>query len=288
MRYAGLIREKFDVQEVRGEEFICRCPWHADGDTPNLHVNGRKGVWFCFVCGAKGRFNGTEAVLPVTPLRELRAKLHPVQQTEQVRKFLPETWLRQFAFDHDYWQKRGISEAAVKRFQLGYDPLNNVLTIPLRNHNGRLVGVITRRLDDGRPKYRYPQGFQMSRHLFASWLIKDIRRVALVEGSLDAIACWDARVPAVALLGARLTGHQVRLLQTLQVHQVVIMTDNDKVGLEAVTQIHDALRGSGIMVAVGLYRHYWHVKDPAELTPERRRKMFHSAKVGRSQTTRSP
>jgi DNA primase len=154
-----------------------------------------------------------------------------------------------------------------------------VLTIPLRDEQKRLLGVITRRLDDQKPKYRYPKGFKIGQHLFASWLIRQHHtKVAIVEGSVDSMACWDARIAALGLLGSRLTDDQRDLLKRLGVQHVVLMLDNDKAGREGTYQVYEALKGTGIRVSVGVYRPYWQEKDPAALTPARRRKQFHSAK----------
>jgi DNA primase len=142
-----------------------------------------------------------------------------------------------------------------------------------------VMGVIFRRLDNEKPKYLYPKGFAIGKALFGSWHVREgaITKVALVEGPLDVVASWNARVPALGLLGAQLTRDQRRLLLSLGVRQVVIMTDRDRAGLKAVQQIKQRLYKSGIIVKVGEYRSYWVGKDPGELKPIQVRKMFHSA-----------
>jgi DNA primase len=135
------------------------------------------------------------------------------------------------------------------------------------------MGVIYRKLDSGRPKYLYPRGFRIGKVLFGSWKIcAHHKRIAIVEGPLDAIAAWEARIPAVALLGARLSPDQAKLIRSLGIRSVVTMTDNDQAGYEAVISVKDGL--PGINVEVGWYRHTWKSKDPGELKAQRRRTMF--------------
>ena len=37
-----------------GRNLATRCPFHADGETPNLIVSPAKGLWHCMACGAAG------------------------------------------------------------------------------------------------------------------------------------------------------------------------------------------------------------------------------------------
>jgi DNA primase len=53
----------------------------------------------------------------------------------------------------------------VKQFRLGYDPFSNRMTLPVRDHRGRILGVSYRRLDDQRPKYLDPKGYPKGRYL---------------------------------------------------------------------------------------------------------------------------
>lgn len=278
MRYESTIRAHFDVMGTAGDEFICRCRWHEDAGKPNLYINATKGCFLCHVCGHKGHLNSLEK-LPPMQTEDLRDRLKTLKTPVPRPVPKPEGWLRQFGLAHPAWQTR-LSDPIITKFQLGYDPMTDSLTIPFRDEYGVLYGVIQRRLDDQKPKYRYPRGIKIGRYLFGAWVVPpDQKKVALVEGSVDAMACWEARVPALGLLGSRLSDDQVRVLQRLGIRHVVTMTDADKAGQAAIPQIIEALSGTGIAVSIGVYRPYWNVKDPADLTPTRRRKIYHSAKL---------
>lgn len=277
MKYEEVIRQRFDVVSVSGDEFLCRCPFHNDTGKPNLYVNGVKGLYYCHACQAKGSLKD----VPVEEdWRKLLARIEGSDRPRQ--KYMRNEYLKQFRHPHPYWsEQRGFSEKTIKRFELGYDIMRNEGVIPVRDHRSRLIGVIRRRFDadvDGGPRYLYPKGFPLSKTLFGMWLLGvRHRKVALVEGSLDAIACWNARVPALALLGSRLSEAQHDLLHKLGIEHVVVFTDNDRAGRAAVEQIHEEVHG--LQVSAVQYRPYWSGKDPGDLTEKQIRKAYHSARL---------
>lgn len=280
LRYDQLIASQFDVKGTSGPERICQCPFHNDGGKPNLYVNADTGLYFCHSCGAKGTLSkSTRSEQTELVLSSIQDKLRNPKR-DRMPLAQPESWLDRFDFDHPDWFDR-FDEPTIERFRLGYDPVSDKLTIPIRNIEGQPTGVILRlpkaRSDAGeRPKYMHPTGFKMGRTLFASHLVDDIPHVALCEGPLDAVACWEAGVPALGLFGARLSEDQRLILQRLGIHHVTCMTDNDPAGDHAVMQIKEQLRGTGIVVTVGWYRDGW-PKDPGELTPAQRRQMWQTA-----------
>lgn len=278
MRYGQLIEATFQVVGKAGDEYTAICPWHHDTGKPNLYVNGVKGVYLCMSCGAKGHLDRLTGVLPPQTTQGVRDRLKTMKATRQEQRHYPEGWLKQFDVPHPYWTvERGLPDETVTRFGLGFDPFSNRVTLPLRDVHGRVLGVTYRRLDDGKPKYLHPKGFPTGRHLYGAWLLEDERKVALVEGQVDAVRCWASRVPALSMMGARLTRDQVKVLIRSGITQVVLMLDNDLAGVRGTVQIHEALQGSGIRVKAGWYRDYWRVKDPDGLKPDRLRKMYHSA-----------
>lgn len=277
MRYASLIESSFEIVGRSGEEYTCRCPW-CQNDKPVLYANAVKGLYVCFTCHQKGRLDDL-GDLPMQTTDGLRDRLTRMKQPAQEQHYYPEAWLRQFDVPHPYWtQERNLDPQTVATFGLGYDPFSNRVTLPLRDVQGRILGVTFRRLDDGRPKYLHPKGFPVGRHLYGAWLLGSARTVALVEGQVDAIRCVSERVPAVSLMGSRITKDQIKVLQRLGVEKVVLMLDNDSAGQHGTLAIHEALQGHGMRVVAGWYRPYWAgVKDPDGLRGDRLRKMFHSA-----------
>ena len=278
-----MIRGQFRVVQTAGAEFQAICPWHTDR-SGHLYVNGVSGLFLCMVCGKKGSLEHIAVRPTVLGSDDVREKLARIAAKDSTVTYYPEAWLNKFDAPHSYWSaERKLPLDVIERFRLGYDPFSNRMTIPLRDTDGRVLGVTYRRLDDRKPKYLHPKGFPTGKFLYGAWLLKDERRVALVEGQVDAIRCWSERVPALGLMGARLTEDQKKVLQRLNIKTVVLMLDNDAAGRRGTIGVYEALEGSGIQVVVGQYRDYWYdgkgepVKDPDGLNGPRLRKMVHSA-----------
>lgn len=288
MRSDDFVSRNLDVRTRSGDEWLCLCPYHAD-TSPSFSVNIRLNVFICFACGAKGTMGQLAEYLrvgtpdPNTPetesdrLANLSAKVSLLKEAHDVvDEGLSEQYLGRFKHHHPYWSERGLSKGIQDEFELGYDPMRDHGIIPLRAYNGSLLGVIRRQLAvDAVPRYLYPKGFKISQHLFGANKAMLHSRIAIVEGSLDCIACWDVGIPAVALLGSRLSRHQEFLLKTVGADFMVVMTDNDAAGKSAAAMVKEAFRSR---VLIGRYENDWEGKDPADLSPAERRVMFDTAR----------
>lgn len=282
MRYEPIIKSQFRVVSIASEEYCVLCPWHPDR-SGKLYINAVSGLYFCMRCLAKGSLDKITSRPTVLGSDDVREKLARMKSKSAPTHHYPEAWLRKFDVPHPYWEEdRNLPVSVIEQFGLGYDPISNRCTLPLRDVSGNILGVTYRRLDGGKPKYLHPKGFPIGKHLYGAWQITNERRVALVEGQVDAIRCWSERVPALGLMGARLTNDQRKVLLRLNIQTVVLMLDNDAAGTRGIVGVKEALEGSGIRVLAGHYRDYWvdedgPIKDPDGLEGHRLRKMFHSA-----------
>jgi hypothetical protein len=226
------------------------------------------GLWLCFTCNARGNIKTLMKLLDVKRLVEsadtsdILAKLEDIEKGAaegQPERVYEETYLRRFQFPTDYWgpcpQDRDVpgclgaigcklhrwyTPDTVQTFQLGYDPMENAATIPIRTVSGTLLGVIRRYLGDDTPfKYKYPAGFKRSHHMFGSWLVEQdpgVTTVAVVEGAADAMAVWQAGRAALGQYGSTISRPQIRLMRRLGVVDVTLLYDNpaiDKAGRAA-------------------------------------------------------
>jgi hypothetical protein len=168
-------------------------------------------------------------------VKSLAEELEPVHYTE--------SWLNQFDSGpvHAYWISR-FGYAAIKHFRLGFDPDRDAVTYPLRSPAGRVLGVVRRRLThDGGPKYRYPVGINVSDLLF-NYSADARKTVFLVEGALDAVACWEVGIEAFAVYGARISERQIELINRTGALDIVCVFDQDEAGETAYEQVKELAR----------------------------------------------
>lgn len=97
--------------------------------------------------------------------------------------------------------------------------------------------------------------------------------VVITEGSVDAMAMWQAGIPAVALLGSRVSDNQARIIRSLGAREIVSALDNDKAGHIGTHELHAQVTGVRHVVAW----EFGKAKDVAELSPSQRREIVRTA-----------
>lgn len=247
---ASFVEEHYKVQHRSGDEWSVLCPVHGDTHA-SMRINVEKGVGFCHGCGARGGMKFLAEIVgvrwkgdtPETRTAVLLSKLKKLQKGPERHKprYYPESILERYRFPTPYWTDpvphgRGYTQDTVEAFELGYDPLNECATIPIRDMQGRLLGVTKRYLSpDADLRYRDPKGFQKAHHLFGAHFVAehDSAEVVLVEGPTDCIKVWQAGYPSVAQFGSHLTLSQIRILKKLGILKVYLFYDRDKAGRKA-------------------------------------------------------
>lgn len=244
------------------------CPAHqASHDTARVNVS--TGKWVCMSCGAKGSVDG---YLP-DPDEELEEILRIIDPPARPRS---ESWLDVFDSGpvHEYWKSR-FSLQTCREFRLGFDAGKGKPCYPVRDPEGRPLGVVLRNLDDpGAPKYRYPVGVSTSKLLFAYERFLTGEVMVLCEGATDVMAAYEAGFLAVGSYGARLYLEQVLLILAAKPSLVVIAYDQDKAGDLGAVQAEAALANVGILAVRPLWDGY---KDLGEMPMATRKKILSEA-----------
>ncbi|MFA6304378.1 MAG: DNA primase [Patescibacteria group bacterium] len=165
-----------------------------------------------------------------------------------------------------------------------YDRFRGRLIFPIRDVHGNVVGFTARKLkeeDHGGKYVNSPQTeiYNKSQILYnldlAKTEIKRLNYAILVEGNMDAIACYQAGTKnAVAISGTALTPEQIKLLKRYT-QNVMIAFDADPAGVQA------NLRGIDLAWQAGLNVKVISMisgKDPDELIRENPDKWRESVK----------
>jgi DNA primase len=126
-----------------------------------------------------------------------------------------------------YFTGRKITQDSVKKFKLGYSENQDMVTIPVQNHEGLCVGFVGRSVEG--KAFKNTNGLPKSKVLFNLNRVKTASRVYVVESSFDAIRLDQVGLPAVATLGANVSLKQIGLLQKY-FSDIMIIADNDEAG----------------------------------------------------------
>ena len=212
-----------------GVERSFLCPVHDD-HSPSASVNSISGWWTCFSCGAKGKYDLANRY--EDPYQLGRALDAMKAKAEVIPKIYSEGWLNAFdSIPSFYWRTRFKDRKLIREQRLGEDPYGTYATIPMRDRNGKVMGVIRRDLtgtDDA--KYCYPSGVVVGRHLYNYHRLHgDV--LLITEGATDAIAAQEVGFEAaVALYGSRMTPSQAALVHRYAPKRILVATDQDDAG----------------------------------------------------------
>jgi 5S rRNA maturation endonuclease (ribonuclease M5) len=252
-RYEEWMRTHLNVRSSSGEEFACLCPIHDDR-SPSFSMNAATGLYFCHGCHERGgiarlaKLLDTDAPKGSSSIATVRNRIQGMREPEKVQ-FQPDTFLSNFAYPTAFWSRRGLNDATIEEWELGFDPAWIAGTMPLRDSHGRLLGVARRALKPkpGVPKVKYPLGFKKTEHLFGLHLIKKASRKSVlvaIEGQIDAMLVRQAGYDAVSIMGGHPSAHQLSLIRRLPHSKVVLFGDNDTDGLVMVSELRAGLMDS--------------------------------------------
>ncbi len=276
----GLMQGATEKPTKRGMELRIRCPFHED-KTPSLSLNVDTGRFHCFGCNAKGGdildfvvtkeaivardrtqnrrraglliqgwFQG-ESKPPAPP--ETAAAADTVAADLDVEPANEETGEGanpplKFTFKnldnrHPYLtQERGLREATIDAFGLGYHPgkgiMHDRVVIPIHNEHGELVAYAGRSIGEppaGEGKYKFPPNFRKSLVLFNLHRAREHASEGLivVEGFFTLFDLWQrGRKNVVALMGSAMSEEQERLIVETAgpKGRVLLALDDDEAG----------------------------------------------------------
>ena len=148
-----------------------------------------------------------------------------------------------------YFTGRGLSEAVIKRFHLGYDTNKREAIIPYMDSTGRCLWY-TGRCDYPGGKYHNPAGYSRPFPFNGVELLRDTNTpIFVVEGEINALSVIECGFSAAGIgstSAARLfvdfmTSHKIT-------RPVILMLDNDAPGAKAQQEIAECLSNANMSV----------------------------------------
>ena len=242
-----LVGSGVNIASELDSDFIIFCPFHGNHRTPAAEVNKNSGVFFCFSCQkacdlvelimhTSGRTyfeaaryiksKETNSTIQQDIDKQLNTEPEFVEFDEFTVKRLNSTALESPRAMR-YFNGRLITEASVRKFQLGYSDKRDMVTIPVHSPDGMCVGFVGRSVEG--KEFKNSPKLPKSKTLFNLNRVKTSRTVYVVESSFDAIRLDQCGMPAVATLGASVNGTQMELLQKY-FNDIIVIADNDEAG----------------------------------------------------------
>lgn len=156
----------------------------------------------------------------------------------------------------NYFQYRKLTKQSCVKFSLGYSEKQDMVTVPVHSPDGILLGFVGRSIEG--KDFKNTPGLPKSKTLFNLHRVKKSDIVYVVESSFDVIRLDQLDIPAVATLGANVSGKQIELLQKY-FNNILVVADNDEAGGNMKNRIIEKL-GSRVSV-IQLNKQYKDIGD---------------------------
>ena len=265
-----------NIEKEAESEYIVFCPFHNNHRTPAGEINKYSGLFFCFSCSKTSDL--VELVMNCsgrTYFESVRFIKSKEIETDIVSDIVSKLVDKEEFIEFDesiifrlntqgllseksieYFKKRKITKESVIKFKLGYSENQNMITIPIYNHDSICVGFVARSIEG--KDFKNTPGLPKSKVLFNLNKVKTASRVYVVESSFDAIRLDQVGLSAVATLGANVSSKQIELLKKY-FSDIILIADNDEAG----EKMKDRLIGKlgGMLSIVSIDNRYKDIGD---------------------------
>lgn len=238
--------------DVKGEtdtNLLALCPFHRNTDSPSFSVAKDTGLYLCFspVCDERGTLPKLVAAMtkanPFVVQRIIRNRetsRQPIDKqvadlldsNEELPSFSQDTMNR---LVDDLWgskgekymvEKRKLTPQVLAHFGVGYSIRNDLITIPLHDWNGKLVGVIGRSTEGKR--FKNSDKLPTSKTFFNVHRAKKLPGpLVIVEASITAMKIHQAGHPKVVATNGGFFTEYHRQMIDRYFDELIIMTDDD-------------------------------------------------------------
>ena len=261
----------FEVIIERGDEVMAKCPFHDDNN-PSFSANLKKGVYYCFACGAKGRISefGLEKERDITfdDFQDLGLLLTPDDSAIEQVFPLPKEY-RPIDSHSDrymaYLHNRGIISKVIEKFHIGYcndGDYAGRIVVPMkygfcaRSIYSEKIGFLM--YGKQFRKYLFPLGLPKSFMIFNC--DRKVNTLIITEGVFDVLKLASLGFNnTVAILGSRLSPWQTHLICETGAREIFVMLDSDEAGNTGMQEI--------VMELVSKFSNIYIVRLPSEKDP---------------------
>ena len=254
-----------DIGYPKGTNIPVTCPCHKDGKErhPSCMIftdmddeYTQYGFAHCFTCGYAKTLPefiadcfdeddpefGNEWLLArcSTAFISEVQYLPPIELEKKIvtPQYMDESVLNNYRFYHSYMWHRKLSQQVVDLFDVGYDPVKQMITFPVRDDKGKLLFVTGRSVNTKR--FEIPDKVQKPIYLLYYIKQKGIKSVAVCESQINALYMWSIGIPAVGLFGTG-TPYQHELLKKSGVVCFNLYFDGDDGGRKGAARFKRAM-----------------------------------------------
>lgn len=250
-----------------GDDVMLCCPYHKGGQErrPSAGIRKTDGKFHCLACGETHELDELIANClgyadPIVGYRWLVSHFATVQVEERkpieldlsrddhkvyTTVSVSEEELDSYRYIHPYMYERGLIDAVIDAFDIGYDKATDSITFPVKDASGKCLFVARRTIKYKRfdiPKNVDKPLYGLYEVLRNIELGADTSELYVCEGLFDCLRLWCNGKPAVAGFGCLFSDYQIRQLQELPVRKIILALDSDKAGREATAKLHKRLK----------------------------------------------
>lgn len=271
--------------QVKSDYIRVTCPVHKDGleehpscsiycgDSPDIQY----GYVHCFTCGLSEplwkfvsdcfdededfgkewlieRF-GNKMLEHIVDLPKIELNKKPI------KKYLDESILNNFQSYHPYMSIRKLSTSICNDFKVKYDPDTQSLVFPVWDDQNNLV-MLTRRNVNNK-KFLIPEDTEKPLYLLNYIKNKNIGKVIITEGQIDALTSWTYGFPAIATIGS-ISNKQLEILNKSNIRVYITMFDNDEAGKRFTEKFNKNIRKDVIVINCQLPKNRKDINDLSE------------------------
>lgn len=259
------------------KDIMCCCPFHEDNN-PSFGISKEPPyMYHCFGCESSGTIE--DLVYKITGDNKLFNSVYfnlsenrPKIDIENIfnKNKNKEDVIEFEKYKYRYpklLMERGISIYTFHKYEVYFDGKNVV--IPVRDVTGRVRFKQLRGLQE--KIYLNSANVDKTDILYGLYYLinssKHFDEVYVVEGTFDAMACYQAGLPAVALMGNVLFREQLNLL-VRYFKTVNLFLDNDASGVSGQYKAYNFILNAKVPLRVNVVEYPNNSKDPNDLLKE--------------------